>query len=81
VSLATVQVFASFADLLGAQQVEIALPEAATVDDVLAAVRELPGGRNLPGQLRIAINRDFASPHQSVNPKDELALIPPVAGG
>jgi molybdopterin converting factor small subunit len=74
-------VFASFADLLGAPHVQIALPETATVDDVVAAIRDLPGGRLLPAHLRIAINRDFASPHQQVNPKDEIALIPPVAGG
>jgi len=81
VSLATVQVFASYADLLGANQIHISLPESATVDDVIAAVRELPGGKGLPPQPRVAVNRGFAVPHQRVNPADEIALIPPVAGG
>jgi molybdopterin converting factor small subunit len=81
VSLATVQVFASFAELLGAHQVQIALPERATVDDVVSAVRELPGGHSLPPQLKVAINRGFATAHQPVDVTDEIALIPPVAGG
>jgi molybdopterin converting factor subunit 1 len=76
-----VQVFASYAELLGANQVQIALPEKATVDDVVAAVRQLPGGSTLPLQLKVAINRGFATPHQSVKAADEIAIIPPVAGG
>ena len=80
-SLATVQVFASYADLLGANQIQIRLPERATVEDVETALREIPGGGALPNQLRIAINRGFAAPRQPVSARDELALIPPVAGG
>ena len=80
-SLATVQVFASYAELLGAHKVQIPLPPSATVDDVAAAVRDLPGGARLPVNLKIAVNREFAAPHQPVDPRDELALIPPVAGG
>ena len=80
-SLATVHVFASYADLLGANKIRISLPDPATVDDVVAAVRDLPGGRSLPRQLKIAVNQEFATPHQSVGPRDEIALIPPVAGG
>jgi molybdopterin converting factor subunit 1 len=76
-----VQVFASYAELLGAHQVQIALPETATVDDVVSAVRKLPGGRSLPPQLKVAINRAFATAHQTVEMSDEIALIPPVAGG
>jgi molybdopterin converting factor subunit 1 len=76
-----VQVFASYAELLGSSTVQISLPERATVDDVVSAVRELPGGEALPSQLKIAVNREFAAPHQPVRARDELALIPPVAGG
>jgi molybdopterin converting factor subunit 1 len=76
-----VQVFASYADLLGANQVQISLPERATVDDIVTAVRALPGGHGLPPQLKVAINRGFATPHQSVDAGDEIAIIPPVAGG
>jgi molybdopterin converting factor small subunit len=76
-----VQVFASYADLLGASEIRILLPDNATVDDVVTAVRELPGGLSLPPQLKVAINRSFATPHQAVGAADEIALIPPVAGG
>ncbi|HUQ98534.1 MAG TPA: MoaD/ThiS family protein [Gemmatimonadaceae bacterium] len=80
-STATVQVFASYAELLGANTIQIVLPDGATVDDVVAAVRGTPGGESLPSQLKIAVNREFAGPHQPVSARDELALIPPVAGG
>jgi molybdopterin converting factor small subunit len=76
-----VQVFASYAEVLGANKVQIFLPERATVDDVVSAVRGLPGGERLPRQLKIAVNRTFSTPHQPVGARDELALIPPVAGG
>jgi molybdopterin converting factor subunit 1 len=81
VSLATVQVFASYAEILGATKIQIYLPERATIDDVVTAVRALAGGQALPTQLKIAVNQEFATAHQTVGPRDEIALIPPVAGG
>ena len=33
------------------------------------------------GQIRAAVNQDFASPDQPVGPADEVAFFPPVTGG
>jgi molybdopterin converting factor small subunit len=81
VSTVTVQLFASYAELLGATTVELPLPADSTVDDLLRHIRSLPGGARLPAAPRIALNRAFATRDQIVGANDEIALIPPVAGG
>jgi molybdopterin converting factor small subunit len=53
----------------------------ATAADVLAAVRLLPGAESLPPSPMIAVNQRYASAGDPVNPGDEVALIPAVAGG
>ena len=80
-SVATVQLFASYAEALGARQIRIVLPPRARVADVLAAVRSLPGAHALPPNPRVAVNQRFAEPDVALSAADEIALIPPVAGG
>lgn len=80
-STVTVQLFASYADLLGAPTVELPLAPGTTVKDLLARLRSLPGASLLPAAPRVAINRSFATADQLIAPSDEIALIPPVAGG
>jgi molybdopterin converting factor small subunit len=81
VSTVTVQLFASYADLLGAPAVELPLTPGTTVQDLLRRIRSLPGASSLPPGPRVAINRTFATSDQVIEPSDEIALIPPVAGG
>ena len=80
-SAATVQLFASYAELLGANEIEIPLSGRSTVRDLVAYIRSRPGAQALPENLRVAVNRSFADPDQSILPQDEIALIPPMAGG
>ncbi len=77
----TVQLFASYAELLGSTAVELPLASGATVNDLLRHIRALPGAGRLPSAPRIALNRTFATPDQIIEAGDEIALIPPVAGG
>jgi molybdopterin converting factor subunit 1 len=81
VSVVTVQLFASYAELLGATEIAIPLADRATVGDLVAAIRALPGADALPAEPKVAVNRTFASAMQIVSSSDEVALIPPVAGG
>ena len=61
----------------GAGELTLDLPEGARVAD---ALRELePLARGLP--LVMAVNREYASEGDPLDPGDELALIPPVSGG
>lgn len=77
----TVLLFARVADLLGAASVTLTLPDPARAGDVLPALRALPGGDGIPPSTRIAINHAFAADDAPVAPGDEVAVIPPVAGG
>jgi molybdopterin converting factor subunit 1 len=74
--------FARYAELLGCERHTLELPEGATVADVVAAVRQrLDGGAALPERPLVAINREHVLPGQTVNDGDEVALLPPLAGG
>ena len=80
-SIVTVQLFASYAESFGSASIKLPLKSGGTVSDLVADLRLLPGASILPSSPRIAINRKFASSDQLVDPRDEIALIPPVAGG
>jgi molybdopterin converting factor small subunit len=81
VSTVTVHLFASYAESFGGSTLEIPLGPVATVGDLVKSVRSLPGGYMLPEFPRVAVNQKFASPEQVIDSFDEVALIPPVAGG
>lgn len=76
-----VLLFASYADALGAPAVRVTLPDQARVADVVQAVRSLAGAAALPERPLVAVNHRYAKPDQLVRATDEVALIPPVAGG
>ena len=80
-SAVTVHLFASYAESFGANNLRIELPSESTVADLITELRARPGSYVLPQVPRVAINRKFAAPDQLVGPTDEIALIPPVAGG
>ncbi len=76
-----VLLFASYADLLGGDRISLDLPAGASVRDLLDHVRTLPGADRLPPTLVVAVNQQYANPQQRLAVGDEVALIPPVAGG
>jgi molybdopterin converting factor subunit 1 len=77
----TVLLFASYADALGASSLTLDLPAGTTVSDLLAQIRRRPGADHLPASPLVAVNQQYASPSSLVRSGDEVALIPPVAGG
>jgi molybdopterin converting factor small subunit len=81
VSTVTVQLFASYAESFGSATLELPLKSGSTVADVLSCLRLLPGASILPDSPRVAVNWKFASENQRIDARDEIALIPPVAGG
>jgi molybdopterin converting factor small subunit len=48
---------------------------------LLDRVSRLPGADRLPPAPVVAVNQQYATAHQRLTPGDEVALIPPVAGG
>jgi molybdopterin converting factor subunit 1 len=79
--LITVRFFASYADNLGLRDTELTLAEGARVADVLSSVARLPGASALPANPLVAVNQVYAAPETRLSSGDEVALIPPVAGG
>lgn len=80
---ATVRVllFARYAELLGTDALDLPIAPGATVDEVIAALRLRPGGDRLPPQPLCAVNLRQAQLTDRVKPGDEVALLPPLAGG
>jgi molybdopterin converting factor small subunit len=75
-----VLLFASYADALGADAIDVDIAEQSRVRDVLAAVlRRSPGA--LPAAPMMVVNSEYATLDQIVHASDEVAIIPPVAGG
>jgi molybdopterin converting factor small subunit len=77
----TALLFAAYAEALGRSQVDLALQPGATVADALASLRAFPGGDRLPPSPLVAVNLTYATADQALRAGDELAVIPPVAGG
>ena len=77
----TVLLFASYADAIGKSSLELDVEAGATVSDVVEKVRALSGASRLPPAPVVAVNERYASRDSELQPGDEVALIPPVAGG
>ena len=75
-----VLLFASWADALGARSVDLELGDDATAGDVLAALDARSAGAGLP-RPALAVNRCKVPAHSRIARGDEVAIIPPVAGG
>jgi len=74
--------FATYADLLGRGEAELSIPVPATVADLLDHLRqELPGAAQLPARPMVAVNQRHADLETPVADADEVAFLPPLAGG
>jgi molybdopterin converting factor subunit 1 len=74
--------FARYAELVGRAEAELEVPVPATVAEVVRQVRAgLPGGAGLPERPLAAVNLQHAAPDTPVQAGDEVALLPPLAGG
>ncbi|MGH7584480.1 MAG: MoaD/ThiS family protein [Gemmatimonadales bacterium] len=76
-----VRLFARYAELIGTDTVEVDLPPKARVADLVSALRALPGGNALPRAPFVAVNLAQAGPDIALDPGDDVALLPPLAGG
>ncbi|HEY5924126.1 MAG TPA: molybdopterin converting factor subunit 1 [Kofleriaceae bacterium] len=74
--------FAVFRERLGISEEPLELADRATVGDAIAALAvKHPPIAQLRGRFRVAVNHDFVDDTHVLADRDELALIPPVAGG
>jgi molybdopterin converting factor subunit 1 len=74
--------FAGTRDIVGASEVDLALSGPCSVEDLFRELCRLyPALEPHRRSLRIAVNGTYATPDEQVSLGDEVALIPPVAGG
>ncbi|HEU5220112.1 MAG TPA: MoaD/ThiS family protein [Gemmatimonadales bacterium] len=76
-----VRLFARYAELLGADFLDLPSSGVTTAGELLERVRSLPGGAGVGGSALIAINLKQAALDSRVSPGDEVAVLPPLAGG
>jgi molybdopterin converting factor small subunit len=68
-------------DITGSAVLEWPYDEPLTVGELQVQLLErYPAFRSL-ASLRLAVNKSYAGPDTPLHPGDEIALIPPVAGG
>jgi len=74
--------FASYRDLAGADELEVELPGGASVADLVGRLRAGGGAwESFPRAPAVAVNQDYAPLSTALRDGDEVAFIPPVAGG
>jgi molybdopterin synthase sulfur carrier subunit len=76
-----VLLFASYAETLRLDSIDLTLESPATVADALERLRVLPGGDKLPPKPLCALNLSQVSSNTPLSGGDELAILPPLAGG
>ncbi|MGH7448283.1 MAG: MoaD/ThiS family protein [Longimicrobiales bacterium] len=74
--------FALYRDLTGVGELDIDVQDGSSAGAAVAALRER-GARftRLPERPVVAVNREYAQLDVQLRDGDELALLPPVAGG
>jgi molybdopterin converting factor small subunit len=77
-----VRLFGRYAELAGRAELEVSVPAPATVADVVRRVRAgVPGADALPERPLAAVNLRHVRLDAAVHAGDEVALLPPLAGG
>jgi molybdopterin converting factor subunit 1 len=77
-----VRLFGAAAERAGRSEATVPLREGATARDVLRAVVERhPDTAGIAEHLAVAVNLEIVSSEHRVQADDEVALLPPVAGG
>ena len=76
------RLFARYAEVLGTEEVVLELPGSPRVADAVARVRAaVPNGHLLPERPLVALNQAHVLPSHQLRDGDELAFLPPLAGG
>lgn len=77
-----VKLFALVRQLVGRSELELELPDGATVADLQSRLQaEFPQLHLGNGGVLLAVNLRYARPDQVLQEGNEVALIPPVGGG
>ncbi len=74
--------FASIRDIIGAGSIELELENGALVSDLFEKLStSYPDVGRFGKSLKFAVNEEFVEMDKVLNEGDEVALLPPFAGG
>jgi molybdopterin converting factor subunit 1 len=74
--------FATYRDMAGQDELSVELPDGASIAELVAGLRARGGGLSrMPESPVTAVNMDYAPLATVLRDGDEVAFIPPVAGG
>ncbi|HET7604374.1 MAG TPA: MoaD/ThiS family protein [Gemmatimonadales bacterium] len=73
--------FARYAELVGADRLALSLPDGSRAGDAVSHLRAGHTGGGLPPTVLLAVNGRQSSPDRLLDDGDELAILPPLAGG
>jgi len=74
--------FAAYRELLGTSELAVEMGQGATIGDLVRELRSRGAPFDaLPEEPAIALNRAYAATSEPLAAGDEVAFIPPVAGG
>lgn len=74
--------FAQLREAAGRSAVEVELDEGSTVEDLLSSLEGLiPSMASMAAATAVAVNQAYVERGEPLSDGDEVALIPPVAGG
>jgi MoaD family protein len=76
------QFYAQLRDLVGSREIDVDLPEGATVHDLLEQVyAQQPKLRLHDKSILIGAGVEFVDRNYKLSPGDEISIMPPVQGG
>jgi molybdopterin converting factor small subunit len=73
--------FATYREMAGADELEVDLPPGSTAADLVERLRRDHRMERLPAEPALAVNAVYAPLGTGLSEGDEVALLPPVAGG
>jgi MoaD family protein len=77
-----VQFYSQLRDLTGVPELDLDLPDKATVNDLLEKLyREKPALRSRDKSILIGAGVEFVDRKHELKPGDEISIMPPVQGG
>jgi molybdopterin synthase sulfur carrier subunit len=77
-----VQFYAQLRDLIGASELDIDLPDKATVGDLLAKIYgRIPALHSRDKSILIGAGTEFVDRNYQLKPGDVISIMPPVQGG
>jgi molybdopterin converting factor subunit 1 len=77
-----VRLFGALAERAGRSRTDLDVPDGATASEVVRAVGDhYPETSEILPRLQVAVNLEVVPAEHRIMPEDEVALLPPVAGG